>query len=135
MRKSKLVRGEEIKWELGQEPRLKVKRAVSAKTVDSPRLEMKRAFIPPGARNQRHYHVNCDAVMFVLKGRLKFFIGPDHEMEEVIAQEGDYVFVPAGAIHGLVNLSDTEPVELLATKNVSLEEEEGTIFVEPRWDK
>jgi quercetin dioxygenase-like cupin family protein len=45
------------------------------------------------------------------------------------------MFVPAGAIHGLVNLSDTEPVELLATKNVSLEEEEGTVFVEPRWDK
>lgn len=136
MRKSKLVRGEEIKWELGQEPPLKVKRAVSGKTADSPRLEMKRAFIPPGARNQRHYHVNCDAGMFILKGRLKIFIGPNHEMEETTAEAGDFVFVPAGAIHGLMNLSNTEPAEIISTKNnVSHAEQEGTMFVEPRWDK
>jgi uncharacterized RmlC-like cupin family protein len=116
MRKSRLIREEEIKWEPSQEPPLQVKRVITAKTVENPHLEMKCALIPPGARNQRHYHVNCDAAMFVLKGRLKFFIGPDHEMEEMIAKQGDYVFVPAGAIHGLVNLSDTEPAHVQVQK-------------------
>jgi quercetin dioxygenase-like cupin family protein len=41
---------------------------------------------------------------------------------------------PAGVIHGLVNLSDTELAHLLSAKNVSPEEMEGASFVERRWD-
>ena len=136
MRKAKVVRDKDVEWEPGQEPPLRSKKGIGSKTVDSPHLKMNHVLIPPGARNQRHYHVNCDAGMFVLKGRLKIFIGPSHEMEETIAEEGDFVFVPAGAIHGLMNLSNTEPAELVSTKpNVSHSEQEGTMFVEPRWDK
>ncbi len=136
MREAKLVKGKELKYEIGQEPPLTLQRGISSKTAGNPHLKMARTHIPPGARNQRHYHVNCDAGMFVLKGRVKMFVGPDYEMKEVIAEEGDFFFVPAGAIHGLMNLSNTEPAELIAAKNnVSEDKEEGTIFVEPSWVK
>ena len=136
MRKAKVVRDKDLEWTPGQEPPLRSKKGIGSKTVDSPHLRMSRALIPPGARNQRHYHVNCDAGFFVLKGRLKIFMGPNHEMEETTAEAGDFVFVPAGAIHGLMNLSNTEPAEIISTKNnVSHAEQEGTMFVEPRWDK
>ena len=56
--------------------------------------------------------------------------GPDRSMEEVIAEEGDFFFVPAGTIHGLENLSETEPAELVAAKsNVGTEVDEGSLFV------
>jgi quercetin dioxygenase-like cupin family protein len=76
---------------------------------------MARVIAPPGARNQRHYHIYCDAGMHIIKGRLRIFIGPDHDMEETIAEAGDFIFVPAGIIRGFMNLSDTEDVELVTS--------------------
>jgi quercetin dioxygenase-like cupin family protein len=138
MIKAKVIRGEEIEWEPGIEPPLKNQRGINSKTVEKPRLVMNHTIVPPGGRNQRHYHVYTDAGYYVMKGRLTVFLGPDHEMEEVLVKEGDFVFVPAGAIHGLVNLSKTETVELVTTAcGVSSIEDlgKGTVFVEPRWDK
>lgn len=97
-------------------------------------MTMAHVVVPPGGRNQRHYHVQTDAGMHILKGRLKMFLGPDHEMEEAIAEVGDFVFVPRGEIHGLVNLSNTESAELVATYNsVGTTQEAQTIFIEPAW--
>ncbi len=74
--------------------------------------------------------------MFLLKGNLKIFFGPDHEMEEILAKEGDFVFAPAGVIHGLMNISSTESAELVTTKNnVSSGKEGETVFMEPPWIK
>ena len=130
MRKAKLVRWKDLTYQVGQEPPLMNKRGICSDTVDKPHLKMYHVLIPAGAKNQRHYHINCDAGMHVLKGRLKMTFGPDREMEEVIAEEGDFFFVPAGIIHGLENLSTTEAAEIVAAKNnVSTESEEGSIFL------
>ncbi len=56
-------------------------------------------------------------------------------MEEAIAEPGDFAFVPAGVIHGLMNLSDTEPAELISCYSVGHRKDAGTVFIEPRWDK
>jgi quercetin dioxygenase-like cupin family protein len=62
------------------------------------------------------------------------FLGPDGDMQEVIVEEGDFIFVPKGEIHGLMNLSQTEAAELIATYDqVGTLEESGTVFVEPVW--
>ena len=136
MRKPRVVRDEELAWEPGIEPPLQNKKGIGLKTVDNPKLQMHRTYIPPGGRNQRHYHVKSDAGMFVLKGNLKIFFGPDYEIEEILAKEGDFVFAPAGVIHGLMNISNTEPAELITTKNnVSSPKEGETVFVEPSWVK
>ncbi len=96
---------------------------------------MHRVTIPPGARNQRHYHLQSDAGMFLLKGHLKIFFGADHEMEETLAREGDFIFVPAGVIHGFMNTSDTEAAELVTTKNNVGNVKGETVFIEPPWVK
>ena len=133
MKKSILIKGDQLEWEPGQEPPLMNKKGIGQKTVDDAQMSVNRTYIPPGARNQRHYHANCNAVMFVLKGQLKMFFGPDDDMEEVIAKEGDFVFAPVGAIHGLMNMSDTEPAELVTAKCVNNIAEQATVFVEPPW--
>jgi len=136
VRKAKIIRPKDRVIDKDHEPPIIACRAILSETVEDPHLTMTHAVIPPAGRNQRHYHINNDAGMYVLKGRLKMFLGPDHEMEEVIAEEGDFVFVPAGTIHGLMNLSETEQAELIAAKpGVSHKRDEGTVFVEPRWVK
>lgn len=138
MRKAQVIRGNQLKFETGhtKDDPLMIRRGIGAKTVEKPNLKMIRTVVPPGVRNQRHYHVNCDVGMYMLKGRLRMFFGPNHELEEDIAEGGDFVFIPAGVIHGLMNLSDTQPAEFLSTKNnVSDLSEEGTVIVEPPWTR
>ena len=134
MRKATFVRLKDLELKPSVEVPLQGYKGICADTVENPELTMSHVFIPPGGRNQRHYHVNCDAGMHILKGRLKYFIGPDHEIEEVILEEGDFAFIPKGVIHGFQNLSDTETAEIVAAKpNVRDFDEDGNIFVETPW--
>jgi uncharacterized RmlC-like cupin family protein len=113
------------------EPPLRARRGVRSETVGAPiKITMQHATVPPGGRNQRHYHVKCEVAMFILKGRLRMFFGPDQD--EGIAEAGDFVYISQGEIHGLMNLSDTEPAEVLSSySGVGSFDEAKTIFVEP----
>ena len=135
MRKAKVIRPQGLTPDARYGPHsLKATYGIENKTVETPMMTMQRSVIPPGDRNQRHYHTHCDAGMHIIKGRLKLFFGPNHEMEEAIVEEGDFAFVPAGVIHGLMNLSDTEEAVLIASYGgVGSKEEAGVVLVEPRW--
>ena len=118
------------------EPPFKIGKGIRLESVADPGLTMSLVVIPPGGRNRRQYHVNCDAGMYIVKGPLKMFVGPDHEMEEFIVETGDLLFAPKGTIHGLANPSETEPAEMVTCYGgVGHQKEAGTVFIEPRWDK
>ena len=136
MRKARVVQAEELRFENGYEPPLTAQRGICSDTVEDPMMTITRVLLPPGGRSQRHYHVNCDTGMHVLEGRLKFFFGPDHNMEEIIVEAGDFVFISQGEIYGILNLSDSEPAEWITNKAiVSNIDKEGTVFIEPPWGK
>jgi quercetin dioxygenase-like cupin family protein len=136
VRKAVLVRGSDKFIDTVYEPPLKIGRGIWSESVEKPGFTMSRVVIPPGARNQRHYHVNCDAGMHVLKGKLKIFLGPDCNLKEGIAEEGDFIFVPKGTIHGFMNMSAGEPAEIVSCYGgVSHKNEAGTFYVEPVWEK
>ena len=129
-----IIKAKELEDDTDFEPPLVLGRGITESTVKNTRLTLSHNFIPPGGRNQRHYHVKTDAGMFILRGRLRLFFGPDFNMKEAIAEEGDFVFIPQGEIHGLMNLSDTEPAQIGACfGGVGSEDEAETIFVEPPW--
>lgn len=131
-----VIKLEEMRTLYNFEPPIVAKVGIDNKLGKGATLMLAHPIIPPGGRNQRHYHVNTSAGQFLYKGHLRMFIGPDHEMKEIDVEEGDFVYVPRGEIHGLMNLSDTEPAELIATYcDVGSLEESGTIFVEPEWKK
>ena len=121
--------------DLRYEPPLSIGWGIDSSTVERPRLTMSRTVIPPGGRNQRHYHVKCDAGMHILRGSLRYFFGPSHEQIEAIAEAGDFIFIPQGEIHGLMNVSDTEPAEIVTCYGgAGSKDEAQTVFVEPPWD-
>lgn len=68
--------------------------------------------------------------MFILKDRLKVFIG-ERNKEEYEVGPMTFVYVPQGEVHGLQNLSDTETAELIFSYGgVSTIEEAKTIYLE-----
>ena len=135
-RKAVLVCSKDKYIDTEYEPPLKIGRGIWSESVENPQMTMSRVVIPPGARNQRHFHTNCDAGMHILKGRLKMFFGPDYDLAEGIAEEGDFVFVPKGIIHGMMNLSDAEPAEIVACygNGVGHKKDAGTVYMEPPMD-
>ncbi len=98
-------------------------------TVKNPPLAMAFITIPPGGGSSRDYHVDCTQCIYLIKGRVRWFIGP--HSEEVDMEPGDFLYIPRGEIHGNKNLSDTEAAEEIAC-HVGVEsfEEEATVPVE-----
>ena len=89
---------------------------------------------PREARNQRHFHIWTDALWYILKGSLKIFYGPDHELKETIVKAGDFVYIPHGEIHGFMNMSKKETAELIAVYGeVGSKEEAQTLYIEKPW--
>lgn len=131
-----VVKRKNLEADLTYEPPLNIGFGINTETVTDAALTMGHTIIPPGGRNQRHYHVNTAAGMYIMKGRLRMFVGPDIDVKEVVAEEGDFVFMPQGMIHGLLNLSDTESAELIFTYSGARNKQEaGTIYIEKPWKK
>ena len=131
-----VVKKENLQADLEYEPPLNVGFGINTETVQDTVLTMGHTIIPPGGRNQRHYHRNTAAGMYIMKGKLRIFVGPDIDMKEVDVEVGDFVFAPRGEIHGLQNLSDTESAELIFTyANARNKQEAGTIYIEKAWQK
>lgn len=104
---------------------------VNSDTVKNAKMTIGYGVLPPGGRSQRHYHANCNAGGYVIRGKERVFIGPDDNMKEVIMEAGDFYFLEKGEIHGGINISDTEPVEVVFVyEGVENKEQAGTIFVE-----
>jgi uncharacterized RmlC-like cupin family protein len=101
--------------------------------VENPKIVMGHTITPPGARRSRlHYHANCNVGQYVISGRRRESVGPDYDRKEYDLEAGDFIFIPQGEIHGSMNLSDTEPSEIIFVyTGVNNRHEAKTIYVEP----
>ena len=130
----KIINTEAISTDTKYEPPLIIAWGVDESTTGTKTITMGRTIIPPGGRNQRHYHANCDAAFFVRKGTIEIFLGK--EKKSYIVPENHFVFSPKGGIHGLLNMSDTETAELIFTYgNCPSKAAAGTVYVEDSWVK
>jgi len=126
-----IVDSERINQDVTYEPPLVIAFGVDKHSVGSATVTMGRTRIPPGGRNQAHYH-SCEASFFIRKGTLRLFMG--EERKEYTVKENRFVYIPPGIIHGLQNLSPTETAELVFTYgNCPSKDDAGTVFVEKSW--
>ena len=86
------------------------------------------ATIPVGCSSSPHYHVNCESAIYVVKGKGRFLIGENLD-EALPMNPGDFLYVPAEAVHQPVN-DGAEPMELIVARNTPVE-----IVVETEPDK
>ena len=92
---------------------------VSESLVGSTGIHLAVATIPPGCASSPHYHVNCESAIFVTKGRGHFLTGKNLENSLPISV-GDFIYVPADAVHQPVN-DGFEPMELIVARNTPVE--------------
>ncbi len=127
----RIIHYQDVPTDTDYEKGLNINFGINDKTCGNPQFTMGYTIIPPGSRNQRHYHANCDAGFFVLKGRIRLLIGEGENYYETEVGEGTFVYIPRGEIHGIVNCSDTEDARLVFTyPGVPNQAAAGTTFVE-----
>ena len=127
-----VIRAKDVNRDKKFEPPYSIEFGICNDTVHDPKMVLGHTVSPPGARIQRHYHVNCDVGQYRIRGYDRMIVGPDHEKQAIDVGPGDFVFIPRGIIHGGLNLSDTEPGEVIFCYiGVGSIEESKTIKIEP----
>jgi quercetin dioxygenase-like cupin family protein len=128
-----IIKSKKLRVDADYEPPMKVGFGIDSTSVQNVGIVLGYTTAAAGSRNQRHYHANTSAAQYVIKGRSKVIVGPDHAKQEFIVEAGDFMYVPRGEIHGGEALEDTALV--FCYTDVSSKEEAGTIFIEPPHEK
>ena len=92
---------------------------VSAKLSDASNIHMAIATIPKDKCSTTHFHTNCESAIYVLSGKGLFLHGDNLEIEAEIS-EGDFIFVPEGALHQPINTGNND-LKLIVARNTPVE--------------
>jgi len=92
---------------------------VSKNLSNATNIHMAIASIPKDRCSTTHFHTNCESAIYVLSGKGLFLHGNNLEIEEEISQ-GDFIFVPEGALHQPINTGD-KLLELIVARNTPIE--------------
>jgi uncharacterized RmlC-like cupin family protein len=89
---------------------------VSRDTVGSTNLYSSIVRTAPGGRTEIHHHGECETSIYILEGRARFYSG-DGLRDIVLADAGDFIYVPAFEVHVEENASPTDELVVLLSRN------------------
>jgi len=95
---------------------------ISAASAGATGLCLQLASLPPGARARAHQHDEHESAAYVVEGEMVLWFGEQLE-EKVVARPGDFVYIPTGVPHLVMNASDTEPAVAVLARTDSNEQE------------
>jgi uncharacterized RmlC-like cupin family protein len=95
---------------------------IAAETCKSQAIWMGLVTFPPGARANAHLHENHETALYILQGQGEMRYG-DQLQEHLTFQAGDFIYIPAGVPHAPANMSQTEPVLVVAARTDPNEQE------------
>ena len=104
-----------------QTPGMQREAGVSLETTGAEQLWMGHVTVAPGVESGVHHHGACESGIYIISGHARFRSGPDLS-EHADAGPGDFIFVPAWALHQEINLSRTEPVVAIVCRTVTDDE-------------
>ena len=97
-----VIRPSQIGTDTTYEPPLRIGFGINDETVAGANVTMGRTILVPGAKpNPTHYHTASNVSWYILYGKIRvwFSRSDGSDRKEVILEGGDFVFIPAGAIH------------------------------------
>lgn len=100
---------------------------ISAQTAGTKHLCMHLVIIPPGGKAVAHYHDGYETAIYIVKGRAETKYGEMLEQSS-INEAGDFLFIPPNVPHQPINLSDTEEVIAVVSRNDPNEQESVVIY-------
>ncbi len=95
---------------------IQYKAGMSAKNVQSQKLSMNVATIPPGGVAYAHIHVDFEVMLYILRGRVRHEYG-EGLVRTLENEAGDFIFIEPGVPHEVFNMSDTEPVVAVVARS------------------
>jgi uncharacterized RmlC-like cupin family protein len=93
--------------------------AIAGETVGSTAIFTVLSRIPPGLRSSPHVHTNCESSIYVASGQGRMLTGA-HLDRAMVIQPGDFLFVPPGAPHIVINDGGVDLV-LVVSRNTAEE--------------
>jgi len=126
----KIIDTEKVPVDSEYEKGFDIRFGVNDATCDAKKIVTGRTFLPPGGRNEPHYHTNSEAVMYIMEGNIRVTAGTGDRKTEYIVGPGSFIYVPQGEVHGIVNCSDSESAEwIFMYPGVPNKEAAGTIIL------
>ena len=104
-----------------QTPGMQREAGVSLETTGAEQLWMGHVTVAPGVESGVHHHSAAESGIYIISGHARFCSGPDLS-EHADAGPGDFIFVPAWALHQEINLSQTEPVVAIVCRTITDDE-------------
>ncbi|MEV0621740.1 cupin domain-containing protein [Nonomuraea sp. NPDC050404] len=100
---------------------------IAAETVGARNICMHLQTIPPAGSGRAHKHDHHETAIYVIKGSVGARYGENlqHYLE---ARQGEFIYIPAGTPHMPVNLSDSEPAEVVLART-DPREQESTVLL------
>lgn len=98
---------------------------ISATSVGASGLCLQLASLPPGARARAHQHDEHESAAYVIEGEMVIRFGERLD-EKLVARPGDFLYIPSGVPHLVLNGSDTEPAVAVLARTDSSEQEDVT---------
>ncbi len=95
---------------------------ISARSAGTKHLCMHIVVIPAGGEALAHYHDGYETAIYIIQGRAETKYGQNLEFSS-INEAGDFLFIPPNLPHQPVNLSDTEEVIAVVSRNDPNEQE------------
>ena len=98
---------------------------ISATTADASGLCLQLASLPPGARARAHRHDEHESAAYVIAGDMVMWFGEQLE-HKLVARAGDFIYIPDGVPHLVLNASDSEPAVAVLARTDPNEQEDVT---------
>jgi uncharacterized RmlC-like cupin family protein len=102
---------------------------ISATSAGASGLCLQLASLPPGARARAHQHDEHESAAYVIKGEMVLWFGQRLE-HKLVARPGDFIYIPGGLPHLVVNGSDSEPAVAVLARTDPNEQEDVTALPE-----
>lgn len=112
----RVVRAADLSDHTAQTPGMLRRTAIDGDSVGARSLWMGRVFTDPGMRSGAHHHGESESGIFVISGHLRMLFG-EGLRETVDARAGDYIYVPANCVHVEMNVSDSEPADVIVVRD------------------
>ena len=98
---------------------------ISAASAGANGLCLQLASLPPGARARAHRHDEHESAAYVIDGEMVMWFGERLE-QQLVARPGDFVYIPSGVPHLVMNASDAEPAVAVLARTDPNEQEDVT---------
>lgn len=111
-----VIRPEQRDRGTAQTPGMRREAAISSALTGAKGIWMGVAVNAPAARSAAHHHGESESGIYILRGRVRFCFG-DRLEHELVAEPGDFVFVPPWEVHTEENLDAQGEAELVLARN------------------